>query len=130
MSATIVDGSTIFVQADAANIGINQNATISFSGDTRETNYKGSGNFIRRRANKGSFSISCSGLWDNADAGQQAVDAAVFTVDREVTIIFPWDGTNKTGVFVITAAEKTANDQEDGTYSYTFESAGNITTVV
>jgi len=130
MSATIVDGSTIFVQADANNIGINTSATISFSGDTRERNYKGSGNFTARKANRGSWTITCSGLWDNADAGQQAVDAAVFTANREVTIIFPWDGTNKTGTFIINSAEKSANDQEDGTYSYTFENAGDVDNVV
>lgn len=130
MSTTIVDGSTIFVQADANNIGINQNATISFSGGSRERNYKGSGNFVSRKATRGDWNISCTGLWDNSDAGQQAVDAAVFTASREVTIIFPWDGSNYTGVFIITSAEKTANDQEDGTYSYSFESAGEVTPVV
>ena len=130
MSATIVDGSTIFVQADANNIGINTSATISFSSDTRERNYKGSGNVVSRKSNRGSWSISCSGLWDNSDAGQQAVDAAVFTANREVTIIFPWDGSNYTGTFIITNAEKTANDQEDGTYSYTFENADEPTAVV
>lgn len=130
MSTTIVDGNTIFVSAGGDNIGINKNASISFSGGTRSTSYKGSGKYNAKTATKGDWTITCAGLWDNSDAGQGTVDEAVISATREVTLIFPWDGTNLTGTFVITSAEKTANEDEDGTYSYTFENAGDVTAVV
>lgn len=130
MSATIVDGNTIFVSAGGDDIGINKNATISFSGGTRTTSFKGSGNFNAKTATKGDWTITCSGLWDNSDAGQTTVDAAVFTSSRELTIIFPWDGSNYTGTFILSSAEKGANEDEDGTYNYEFVNAGDVTAVV
>lgn len=126
----IVNGNNLVVSVGATVIGVSQSCSISFSTDVIEQNTKSNPDFVNKRAGRTMATISCNGLYDDADGGQEAVHAALIA---GTSVTLAW-GISSDEEFnctaILTSVELTGDENADGTYAYTFESTGAITRTI
>lgn len=126
----IVNGNNLIVSIGGTTIGVSQSCSISFSTDIVEQNSKDNPDYVNKRAGRTMATISCNGLYDAADGGQEAVHAAL-GAGTSVSLVWGISSDEEFSCSaILTSVELTGDENADGTYSYTFESTGVITRTI
>jgi len=123
----IINGASITVFNGASKIADSTNATVTINMATRDTSNKDSGVYASREAGRLDVTITCDGLV--ATGGFNTLLSLI--VARAALTLNVKDGndTKVSGSFLLTSVEQSAPDQENVTYSCTFEYAGGTLTV-
>lgn len=129
----VLNGNDLVVAVGSDVVGVNQTCSFSISTDLIEQNTQSSGLWVTRRAGRKSATLSCDGLYDPSDPAMDAVLTAALTEGASVTISWGVDGTLASGEeryscsAIIASVELNSGENDDGTYSFTFESTGAVT---
>lgn len=121
MADTVINGGDIVMTVDGTTIGYATSHTLSISMSARETSNKTSGTYTTRESGRLDVSASCEGM---AVYGGFNTLLAKIVARTKVAIILK-EGTKvyATGNFYITSAEVSAPNQDNTTFSLSFELA-------
>lgn len=123
----IVNGNNLIVSVGGTTIGVSQSCSINLTREVIEQNTKSSGNFVTKRGGRAMATISCNGLYDPADGGQDAVHTALMA-NTAVTLLWGQSADERfSASAIVTSIDLVGDENADGTYSYTFETSGDIT---
>lgn len=123
----IINGASITVFDGASKIADSTNASVSITMATRDTSNKDSGIYASREAGRLDVGVTVDGLV--AVGGFSTLLTKI--VARTALTINVKDGatTKLSGSFLLTNVEQSAPDQENVTYSCSFEYAGGTLTI-
>lgn len=127
--ANEINGSDLFIWADDVLVANATSHTLSFKMSTRDTSNKDSGTFNTRDVARFDVSGSCDGLMVYAGGYDTLIDKMKLRVPVTMEFGQKQAGTTlldttvwyASGDFIITGMDLTAGDQENATYSCTFE---------
>lgn len=127
----IQNGNNLIVTVDSNEVGFSQSCSISITNDIIQRSHKGLYNFTNARSGRKTVTVSTNGLYDPTNAGQDAVLSELMGTNETVTLtwgVASGAGTEKySGSFIVASAELNADENADGTYSVSFQNAGEVT---
>lgn len=126
MADTVINGGDVIMSLAGATIGYATSHKLSISHSTRETSNKTSGVYTTRESGRLDVSASCDGMgFYNATTGLQWI-LGIIVARTKVALVFKESGkaaSYATGNFLMTSVEVNAPDQDNVTYSISFELA-------
>jgi len=125
MADTIINGGDVFMDLGTGNtIAHATSHSLSISMSARDTSNKTNGVYTARESGRMDVTCSCEGMaFYSGDTGVNYLLETI--VDREPVALRMYEGAHEycTGNFYITSAEITAPDQDNVTFSVSFELA-------
>lgn len=121
MADTVINGGDIVMTVDGTTIGYATSHSLSISMSTRDTSNKTSGIYTTRESGRLDVTASCEGM--AVYGGFNTLLAKVVARTKVALIMKEGTKVYATGNFFITSAEVSAPDQDNVTYSLSFELA-------